>query len=345
MSELIATTLAKSPEYYKDTIALIEKSFDYKGNNSFEEDFWPLINPHNHKRCHIVLDKEKKKVICHIGLKKREIRSGGKKYPIALLGGIVTDEEYRGKGIFKKLFHEVINKFIDQVAFFLLWTEKSDLYQKYDFFEFGTVIQTGLKNLTEGEALTHGFVKTDFSSLNEEDLLQVKRLYAHNFNKYISLNRRTRDWEILKGIKSADFYIKRNDRGEISLYFFINKGHDLSGVIHECSFFNDEEMLEKLSPYKLWLPEKHQSYIEHKLCLYVGLIKKGSNDLFKEFMTQVYSNEIFIKEIDHTVQFEFQNESFTLPLEDFIQMTLGPKPAKEFVRYAPWFSVSGLDSI
>ncbi len=346
MSNYITSNLSKSPDFYEETIDLIQKSFRYDSENSFSKDFWPLMNPHNHKRCHIVIDKDKNKVICHIGFCFRDIRVAGQKFPIALIGAIATDENYQGQGIFKRLFNELIEQYIKDVSFFLLWSEKDEMYSKFNFFEFGSVIQTGVEDLNITEIEQIGFSKTKLANLSPQDLTQIKVLYSHNYNKYISLNRRSKDWDQLCYITSSDLYIKRNDKNIITHYFFANKGFDLSNVIHEISFYNDEELIEKLSKFKLWLPEKHQSYIKHALCLYTGLIKLGNPEKFTRFITQVYSNELYINNItDNVVQFEFQQETYTLPINDFINMTLGPKPAKEFIRYAPWFSISGLDSI
>ncbi len=349
MEKIIQSTLAKSPEYYKDVIKLIEESLNYEAKYSFEKDFWPLINPNNHKNCHILIDKKSDKVVAHIGVKKRDIRVKRNKYPVILLGGIVTDKDYRGQGHFKNLFNDIIKHYEDKCAFYLLWSEKDYLYEKYSFFEFGTIIQTGNQIFDEKKANELGFIKKEHTKLNEQEKIEVKELHDNNYKNYISFNRKARDWYDVSQIKSTDLYIKHKDQErqkEVIAYFYVNKGQDLKDIIHEVSFFSDEDMIEKLSPFKLWLPEKHQSYIEHQHALYIGLLRVGQKEKFTSFIQDVYSNDIFIKKMsDESVIFEFKDKEYNVTLKDFIQLTLGPKPAEEFVRYSPWIVISGLDSI
>jgi len=65
--KLTRSTLAKSPELYKEVIKLIEYSFNYPENHNFDNDFYTLMNPSNHDHCHILINEEKQ-VVAHIGV-------------------------------------------------------------------------------------------------------------------------------------------------------------------------------------------------------------------------------------------------------------------------------------
>ena len=62
--------LKDQPEYYQQTLSLIEKSFGYNEKYSFAIDFAPLLDQSNWHHCFILLDEEKKNVIAHIALKE-----------------------------------------------------------------------------------------------------------------------------------------------------------------------------------------------------------------------------------------------------------------------------------
>ncbi len=345
MNQFVITNLAKSPEYYKDVIQLIEKSFGYDDKHHFDLDFWTLIGPNNHKNCHFILNKKEDSVVCHIGVKNRDIRIKRNKHPVCLIGGIATDEKYRGQGKFKELFNFVLDKYKESSTFFLLWSEKSSLFQKFDFFEFGSVLQTGDSSLTEEKALSLGYTRTSHRKLSEVDKIKIKELHDANYKNFITLNRTSRDWYDISQTKSADLYIKKTDN-KITDYFFINKGFDLQDIIYECSFFSDEKMIEELSPFKLWLPEKHKSYIEHKSAIYIGHLKVANTDLFKNFIHEIYSNDLYITKYQNKeIEFEFKDTRTKASERDFLSLTLGPEPAEEFKRYAPWIYISGIDSI
>lgn len=337
------TNLAQNPELYNETVRLIEKSFNYPPGHSFEDDFYNLLTPINHKHNHILVDGDK--VVAHIGVNLKEVAKDEISCLVAFIGGVAVNEDYRGQGHFKTLFNYVIEKYSENCAFFLLWSDKSELYKKYDFYEFGAVTQLGQKEEDEDYFNSLGFKKTKLKSLKEEEIKKLHKLYKHNVSGYLAPKRTPRSWDTISNIVTTDLYIQKDNR-EITNYFFINKGFDLPGVIHENSFFKDEPLLEKFKEYKLWLPEKHSTYMESSASLYTGIIKIANTALFSDFIRKIFSNDLLISEvIDNNVEFSFKEEDFTLPLDEFVHFILGPHPAEEFLPYGNWFFIPGLDSI
>ncbi|OIQ18538.1 MAG: hypothetical protein BM556_09795 [Bacteriovorax sp. MedPE-SWde] len=340
---IIQTTLAEKPELYNETLSLIEASFNYPPGHSFENDFYSLLDPSNHKHNHILIDGDT--VVAHIGINLREFYKGETTTLVALIGGVAVSQEHRGKGHFKELFNYVLQRYSKKCSFFILWSDKAALYRKYEFYEFGSVIQLGAKEENEDYFNTIGFKKYKLKDLSESDIKNLHKLYKHNHNDYITPKRSPRNWDTLSNIKTTDIYIERNGN-EITNYFFINKGFDLTGVIHECSFFNDQDMLKKFSEYKVWLPEKHLSYMTSVQSLYIGILKIGNLELFKKFISGIFSNDLIINDIESSkIFFSFKDENFTLSTDEFLAFIFGPTPAQEFAPYGNWFFIPGLDSI
>ena len=90
MTNLTITTLEKNPEFLKQALALIEKSFEYGVSSTFATDFFSLINPKNHHHCYLLLRDEK--LIGHIGLKSKIFIHQHYETQIAFLGGIAIAE-------------------------------------------------------------------------------------------------------------------------------------------------------------------------------------------------------------------------------------------------------------
>lgn len=338
--KLKRTTLANSPELFDKTIKLIESEFHYTKDNSFYKDFYPLMFQENHENCHLLVD-EAKNVIAHIGLSKRKLAKKLISTNVYLIGGIAVDSAYQGQGIFKTFFKDIISEYEDRCSFFLLWSEKNILYSKHSFFEFGSVIETGQKEFNNDIS---NFQKVKFSSLTKLQLREVQALFERS-NNYLHFSRTNRDWENITHIKDADFYVHTQD-GQILNYFFVNKGADLKNIIHEVSFLNDEELINKFREYKLWLPEKHKQYIPFHKEMFVALIRVNPTKYAIKFLSALFNNELIINELTKdSINFTFNEKSYSTNIQEFIHLTLGPNCAQEFKKFSNYFYISGLDSV
>jgi predicted N-acetyltransferase YhbS len=321
--------LKDRPQYIKDATSLIESSFGYDSNNQFAVDFYPLMNENNHQHCHVLIKDEK--VMAHVGVLPKKIRCNDQEFTLHFYGGIAVAEEARGKGLFKSLFNNVLKEY-KQCSFHLLWSEKIELYHKFNFYP--AIDQ--MEYAQEGNSVK-GFIKTQFNQLTENEKNQVQSLYEKL--PYLKIYRSENDWNILAAITSSDLYIKKED-DDIIDYFFINKGADLQGIIHEHSPL-DSDKLKKLQAYgKVWTPRP----IGKEVCmpLFAALIKPGKQ--FDQFIKS-YIPEMTINKINHeSIEFHYGEEEIYLPLSEFLTGVFGPGRFDELQELPPLF-ISGMDSI
>jgi hypothetical protein len=153
----------------------------------------------------------------------------------------------------------------------------------------------------------------------------------------VRLSRDEKHWQELKEITSSDLYlIKSTD--EIINYFMMNKGQDLTSIIHEYGHINDEQ-LELFSNYgNTWSPS---SLKKDSTNLFACLLKMGEVNLFKDFIKEYLNIEIL--NIANEINFNFQGDEYTLQTEEFLQGFFGPGRFKEL--NSPFINISGLDSI
>lgn len=324
------TNLAEDPVYYKDTIKLIEEAFDYSVENRFDIDFYPLMEINNHSNCHIItIDDE---VVAHIGVLVKTINISNECFQVAMYGGIAVNKEHRGKGLFKELFHKILKKY-KQSALHLLWSDQLDMYESFGFFP---AIEQIEYNQSLDDAIE--FQAKKLNDLTPEELSKLKEIY--NNSKEIRINRTDTDWEILKGITSADLYIKRTN-SEISNYFFMNKGEDLDGVVIEIGDLCD---LEEIVKYGItWSPINFSNDdVDH---LYAAVIKVGDYKIFSKFVHNFSNELITIKEIsEQSITFSFDTNQYELSHGEFLTGIFGPSQFDELSGCSPIY-ISGLDSI
>jgi predicted N-acetyltransferase YhbS len=330
--------LSEKPSLFKDTLKLIEKSFQYKAPNSFQIDFAPLLDVSNHKNCFIMVD-ENENVIAHVGAKEHFLRLNDVKYSIVLLGGIAVDESRRGEGHFQTLFQDVLAEKRSDTTFFLLWSDQEKLYNKFGFHLCGTQIEI------EKEKKISPFLKTTYSNLNEKNKLNIKELYNTSFAKtYLTIERNDSDWKLIEQMTSADLFVRR-ENDIIQDYYFMNKGQDLPGVIYEYGSRKDITLLvEEISSYgKVWLG---RDLVLSENLQFQFFMAPGDLRLFTDFVLNLTSEKFKIRNINSMKQevfFDFNDETLSLELPEFLRGIFGPGIFEE-IEVKPFF-LSGLDSI
>lgn len=324
------TNLLKNPEYYIDTIKMIEKSFDYSSKNKFDIDFYPLMQKNNHKNNYILIQDDK--IAAHIGVLKRAITINGKEYFIVMYGGIAVDEHFRGKGLFKQLFNKVLSEH-KEYALHLLWSDQLEMYQKFQFYP---AIGQVEYNHSLDDAL--GFDPAQLNDLTDKEFEQIKKIY--NDQNDIRINRSAQQWDDLKKITSTRLYIKK-EGDKISNYFFTGKGEDLDGVIIEIGDFKDIEMIKNYGV--VWAPKGFID-LEYEN-LYAALVKIGDPQIFTDLIKQYTQDSVQVTHIEENeVSFKFENKEFHMKTQDFLTGVLGPGQFEELQACPPLY-ISGLDSI
>lgn len=275
--------LNKNFDYLNDTLKLIEKNFDYPANHAFQVDFYPLFTNCSNNINYILLS-TKGAVIGHIGAIKKIFSYKNEKILVLLIGGIVIDKEFQGKGLLNNLFEKLFSdELAKDISLALLWSNKTKLYEKFGFYESGEIIQTN--NQTFYQNFVH-FKKCKLKDLSTKEIYELKKIYDHHHDSYMTIERQISDWECLKHITSADFFIQKNEHGIIDKYFVINKGADLKDIIHEfaCAPSKKTELINLLKTSMLWLPKDLNNYklldqdtVEKSSILFTAFFKNFSN--------------------------------------------------------------------
>lgn len=342
MTKYIQSTLAHFPDFFEDTIHLIEKEFKYPSHHSFLTDFYPLMGPLNHQNCHILIDQNK--VIGHIAVKERILTYKGVKTKVALLGAIALNEKYQQQGNFTPFFNRIIEKYSKDNSLLLLWSDLKSLYNRFNFYEAGGVIQTGKKKLLN-ENLPSSWIKTDFKSLTPSELDEIKNIYQGQ--DLLTLERTESDWDQIKEITSASLYIKNNN-SKITSYFIKDKGNDLNNIIHEFASLDNDIItaFQEFSDYQLWLPEKFNNTFNKKDIFYGAFFRVANLNNLSKFLSQLTHNQLSIHNYTNDIiQLKYKNAEFDFTVEDFLTGIFGPNPIKEFSEILPAIYIAGLDSI
>lgn len=330
------STLKAAPQLFSQTIALIEKSFEYDPANSFKVDFAPLVDESNFSNCFIMVD-ENENVVAHIGVCERRILG----INIAMLGGIAVDEARRGEGFFQELMNDVMSEKKSDVAFFLLWSDQEKLYKKFGFHLCGTQIESPQTDEKKR------FIETKLHLLSEERLKQIKDIYKKSFAEmYTTVERSADDWTSLRAIASADLYIEE-ENDHITSYFFMNKGQDLEGIIYEYGTLNNiKDLIPLMSAYgRVWLGS---NFIQSEEMQYQFFMAPGNTRLFGDFVKFYTHGKMVIHDINllkQEIYFHFGEELLSLDIEDFFRGILGPGIFEEIESEVKPLFISGLVSI
>ncbi len=334
------TNLKENPSSFEETLKLVEKSFDYHSPFSFKEDFGSLIEERNHHNCFILLD-ENENVIAHIGAKERMIRIKENLHPVCMLGGIAVDEKHRGEGHFQTLFQDVLAEKRSDVAAFFLWSDQETLYKKYGFHLCGDQFEIPKSSKTST------LQPTKFHLLNQKEQKQIEELYQKSFaSQYTTLDRTQADWDSLKEIKSADLYIKKSGEN-ITDYFFMNKGQDLTGIIYEYGSVTDLRawLKEASSIGKIWLGQPLMDTENNQFQFFLAPADMKHFSALIADMTKGAMTVRNVNVMKQEVYFDFQDETLALDSEEFLRGIFGPGQFEEVdVAKYPLF-ISGLDSI
>lgn len=319
------TNLYARADKYQDTINLIESEFGYSEDNSFETDFYPLIKEENRDNLFILLN-DYDEVVAHTGILNKAFKIGAKTFKCNFIGGVVVKSDHQGKGLSRQLM-EHVKDICREGAFSLLWSDKTDYYSKFDFYPCIN------QNQYEQTACHNSYSQVE---VDDELIDSIKGLY-NNPLEYRPI-RSDQDWKDIQKISSLSVYIK-GSKSAPENYFFINKGQDLSSIIHEYGKF-DEEML---NYGNLWSPIEIASL--SPTYQYATLLRIDNIDRFKEFVLSYSQNLIKLNEIDqYQASFQFGADLYNQKIEDFLTGLLGPSRYDELNDLKNIF-IPGIDSI
>jgi len=329
------TNLSAFPELEDQTNLLIEEEFSYSKNHSFKTDFAPLTSKRNLPNRYVLIDSAAMKVVAHIGVRMRDFIWMGETIPVCMIGGVAVKKELQGKGIFKSLMNQIITMHESQCAFFLLWTDKHEMYEKWDFYLAGK--QWSYRTNTETQ--TH-LKKLVYKELSENDQLKIQEYYKDYINeKYFSPLRDSEDWNDIAQITSSDLFMIKDG------YFFKNKGMDLQNVVHECvSKLSINEMMKLVgSNSQLWHP-MNQPVDDHILqdLQLVGLWKINKHSMALKKVSHLLGHKVETQDWDFSVK--VNGTPFVLKSHELLEEIFGYGNFNIRKDSIPLY-ISGLDSI
>lgn len=339
-NNFLITTLHASPQYKEDLLKLIESEFNYPGDQSYQTDFYPLFNLDNYKNLHLIIDIKNKTPVAHIGVHFKEITYAplSLQYEVALLGGIVTHPQHRGKGLFQKLINSIHQQYSAQLLFFILWSDLSEMYVKYEYHQLGVTQQVGTESLTL-ENIPHHFKKVKLKELSTDQRNQIKNLYLKSNSQFLSFTRNDHDWSLIEKISSSNLYIHQEE-SKIIEYFFYEKGADLNDIIHEYYIID----WPAISHLKVWKPTCDP--ILGQKTIYSALFKIANKSQAIEFIKNISKDQIQINSIiEPEIKFTFKHQDYRLSINDFLQGLFGPNYIPDFQHFKIPIFFSGLDSI
>jgi len=282
MNKYIVENLDQNPEEIDRVIKLIEESFEYKEIYSYRCDFYPQFEKSNLKNCFIVKDIENKNnVIAHVGVLPLTFKAKNLNYTVNLIGSIAVEKKYRSKGVFNKIFIQVLDSIKNNGVLNILWSEKTELFNKYNFYECGKIYQSGNKQIN--------FDGNTLDSITTEEQNHILRLYKNYSYNYFSPIRNSKRLKSLMNIKSCNIKFLKNSNEEVIGYLLFNKGGDLQDIIHEftCDPNYYKEQFEIYKDYKIWTPD----IVNQSQVLYSAFININNIEQLK-ILTQSFNIEI-----------------------------------------------------
>ena len=340
-------TLDQKPHLRSATLQLIEQAFNYQAPNSFAVDFAPLWDEKQLCHNYLIISPEDQ-VIAHLGVRIRFLGGKNKAIPIAMLGGIAVAAPYQGQGFFRTLMDKVLATYQNQVAFFILWSDRPTLYQKFNFF------------LAGGQLVVHPPGRFDIPSsyrhckfhlLSADQQQMIKHLYQSMAANYLTLQRTEDDWQLIAKITSIDWYLKEDSQGDILAYFCCNKGQDLANVIHECGHAPNYHMdlWQDLAHTPCWIPESakiHFPRAGNSQMTYLAHFRCGNFSLFQQLLADATNDILRIHSSgNHLITVYYQEKYFQITFAKFFTWIFGPWPPPAFAQLVPSLYIWGTDSI
>ena len=120
---------------YKDN-DFLRQSFDRLAKNTFGisfEDWYQKGLRGDNYICYSF--REKDRIISNVSITKMRLKTRGNEKKLIQIGTVMTDRDYRGKGLAKELMDYVINKYEDDYRAFYLFANSNvlDFYPKFGF--------------------------------------------------------------------------------------------------------------------------------------------------------------------------------------------------------------------
>lgn len=317
-------TLSDSPQKLNDCIMLIEQSFNYDEDESFKEDFSPLVDHLNHENCYFLEDNGD--VVATLFTLPRILTYKDEKIPVLFLGGISVSDEKRGAGLFRTLLETILLLNPHYVLYFL-WSDLAQLYEKFNFYEFGIIKEIDCTNES----------KQDIKAFESDHTTTIVKDYLELKNSYLVPHREEHHWHLLLQNKSVDILEDENQN-----IYLVNKGMDLENICHE--FHPQSAPL--IPGYKNWRLPTQEPTDKEGILRYMGFLRLGNLEGLNNLIQKTSNGRLSIIEKENDlIKVNFDGEVYELGERDFIQGLWGPGKVEEWEGLVPDILVPGFDSI
>ncbi len=328
-------TLSTFPELGDQANLLIEEVFAYSKKHSFKTDFAPLTSSRNLSQRFVLIDSSNMEVVAHIGTRMRNFIWSNETIPVCMIGGVAVKKALQGRGIFKSLMERVLSTLESQCAFFLLWTDKHEMYEKWNFYLAGKQWCYRTNSIA-----TKVSRKTLYSELTHSEQKKIQELYKREINgRFFSPIRDEDDWKDVANITSSDLYLFGEG------YFFKNKGMDLQDVVHECvGTLSINDVLKVIGEkIQLWHP-LNQSVDDHvqQDLQQVGLWRINKHPMALKKISLLLGANVETQDWDFVVR--SQGSTFSLKSHELLEEIFGYGNFNIRKNSVPLY-ISGLDSI
>lgn len=190
---------------------------------SIEDEYPSLFDPRFGGRS--LIEKDQSGIISHAGYLIKNYSHPHFTCRIAMIGSVVTETSYRGRGYASSLVNQAIKKIRDEkVSLIVLWSDQEEFYRKLGFYRVG---QEWDFLISEGNlsASSRSCRPINLAA----DLMGIWSLYLkHDYG----LERSLEEMQAYLQIPELKCFVTERD-GEIDSYICINKGADFTQVIHE----------------------------------------------------------------------------------------------------------------
>jgi predicted N-acetyltransferase YhbS len=199
--------------------------------------------------CYSYIDGDK--VISNVSTNRMELIMDGQRKNVIQLGTVMTDPDYRNKGLAAALIKQIIEKYENECDFMYLLANDTvlDFYPKFGF---NKVIECAYEMDTEQTHKVQGITRK-LCKDNEEDYKNIVRLISNRIPISKKLGVCSDMWPLLVYctymFKEALYYLEDDDlvvvaereEGKLHLYDVISlKPFDLDSIIEKIITLNDK---------------------------------------------------------------------------------------------------------
>ena len=189
---------------------------------------WPQLYRSDGDGAFFVL-RDGERLVSHCAVRVVTARTGKGELPLALIGSVATDPELRGHGHAGTVLTTALDAFANEVAGFVLWAERPELYARHGFVA-GTDEPCLLlaRRPRGGDRVVRRASVTDHAAL-----------HALHERKPLGVRRTLRTMSTLLTTPGMDVFVLERD-GTAVAYACCGKGADLHDHWHELGGSDDD---------------------------------------------------------------------------------------------------------